>query len=75
MEKTRRSIKKGMNKMDAIGARIEQELIERDELLSKVDDNTRAYLLSCEQRDPFYIDRIIKNRDDILFDQQLRGNN
>ncbi|MFR0504301.1 hypothetical protein [Limosilactobacillus reuteri] len=61
--------------MDAISARIEQELIERDELLSKVDDNTRAYLLSCEERDPFYITRIIKNRDDILFDQQLRGNN
>lgn len=64
-----------MNKMDAIGAQIERELIERDELLSKVDSNTRAYLLSCEQRDPFYITRIIKNRDDILFDQQLRGNN
>lgn len=61
--------------MDAIGARIEQELIERDELLSKVDDNTRAYLLSCEERDPYYITRIIKNRDDILFNQQLRGNN
>lgn len=61
--------------MDAIAARIEQELIERDELLSKVDDNTRAYLLSCEERDLFYITRIIKNRDDILFDQQLRGNN
>lgn len=66
-----RSIKKGMNKMDAITERIEQELIERDELLSKVDDNTRAYLLSCEQRDPFFITRIIRNRDDILFDQQL----
>lgn len=61
--------------MDAIGARIEQELIERDELLSKVDDNTRAYLLSCEERDPYYITRIIKNRDDILFNQQLRANN
>lgn len=61
--------------MDAISAQIEKELIERDELLSKVDDNTRAYLLSCEQRDPFYITRIIKNRDDILFGQQLRGNN
>lgn len=61
--------------MDAIGARIEQELIERDELLSKVDDNTRSYLLSCEERDPYYITRIIKNRDDILFNQQLRGNN
>ena len=61
--------------MDAIGARIEQELIERDELLSKVDDNTRAYLLSSEERDPYYITRIIKNRDDILFNQQLRGNN
>lgn len=60
-----------MNKMDAITERIEQELIERDELLSKVDDNTRAYLLSCEQRDPFFITRIIRNRDDILFDQQL----
>lgn len=59
--------------MDAISARIEQELIERDELLSKVDDNTRAYLLSCEERDPFFITRIIRNRDDILFDQQLRG--
>ena len=64
-----------MNKMDAISAQIEKELIERDELLSKVDDNTRAYLLSCEQRDPRYITRIIKNRDDILFEQQLRGNN
>ena len=64
-----------MNKMDAIGAQLEQELIERDELLNRVDDNTRAYLLSCEERDPFYITRIIKNRDDILFDQQLRGNN
>lgn len=61
--------------MDEIGAQLEQELIERDELLSKVDDNTRAYLLSCEQRDPYYITRIIRNRDDILFDQQLRGNN
>ncbi|MCC4440032.1 hypothetical protein [Limosilactobacillus reuteri] len=59
--------------MDAISAQIERELIERDELLSKVDDTTRAYLLSCEEHDPFYIDRIIKNRDDILFDQQLRG--
>ena len=59
--------------MDAITARIEQELIERDELLNSVDDNTRAYLLSCEQRDPRYITRIIRNRDDILFDQQLRG--
>lgn len=59
--------------MDAISAQIERELIERDELLSKVDDNTRAYLLSCEDRDPFYIDRIIKNRDDILFEQQRRG--
>lgn len=59
--------------MDAIGAQLERELIERDELLSKVDDNTRAYLLSCEKRDPRYITRIIKNRDDILFDQQLRG--
>lgn len=66
---------KGMNKMDAITARIEQELIERDELLNRVDDNTRAYLLSCEQRDPRYITRIIRNRDDILFDQQLKGNN
>ncbi len=61
--------------MDAISTQIEQQMIEREELLSKVDDNTRAYLLSCEDRDPFYIDRIIKNRDDILFDQQLRGNN
>ena len=61
--------------MDAINAQIERELIERDELLNNVDDDTRAYLLSCEQRDPFYITRIIKNRDDILFDQQLRGNN
>lgn len=61
--------------MDAISARIEQELIERDELLNRVDDNTRAYLLSCEKRDPFFITRIIRNRDDILFDQQLRGNN
>lgn len=59
--------------MDAISAQIEQELIERDELLDSVDDTTRAYLLSCEDRDPFYIDRIIKNRDDILFEQQLRG--
>lgn len=59
--------------MDAIGAQIERELIERDELLNRVDDNTRAYLLSCEKRDPFYIDRIIKNRDDILFEQQLKG--
>ena len=75
MEKMQRSIKKGMNKMDAITARIEQELIERDELLNSVDNNTRAYLLSCEQRDPWYITRIIKNRDDILFEQQLRGNN
>lgn len=64
-----------MNNMDALSAQIEQELIERDELLSKVDDNTRAYLLSCEERDPFYITRIIRNRDDILFDQQLKGNN
>lgn len=62
-----------MNKMDAISAQIEQELIEREELLSKVDDNTRAYLLSCEERDPYYITRIIRNRDDILFDQQLKG--
>lgn len=61
--------------MDAISARIEQELIERDELLDSVDDTTRAYLLSCEERDPFYITRIIKNRDDILFEQQLKGNN
>lgn len=61
--------------MDAISAQIERELIERDELLNRVDDTTRAYLLSCEQRDPFYITRIIKNRDDILFEQQLRGNN
>lgn len=61
--------------MDAISAQIERELIERDELLNRVDDTTRAYLLSCEERDPFYIDRIIKNRDDILFEQQLRGNN
>ena len=61
--------------MDAIGARIEQELIEREELLNSVDDTTLAYLLSCEDRDPFYITRIIKNRDDILFEQQLRGNN
>lgn len=64
-----------MNNMDAITARIEQQMIERDELLNSVDDTTRAYLLSCEERDPFYIDRIIKNRDDILFDQQLKGNN
>lgn len=62
-----------MNEMDAISAQIEKELIEREELLSKVDDNTRAYLLSCEERDPYYITRIIRNRDDILFDQQLRG--
>lgn len=61
--------------MDAISAQIERELIERDELLNSVDSNTRAYLLSCEQRDPRYITRIIKNRDDILFEQQLRGNN
>lgn len=61
--------------MDAITAQIEQELIERDELLNTVDDTTRAYLLSCEQRDPWYITRIIRNRDDILFDQQLKGNN
>lgn len=59
--------------MDAISARIEQELIEREELLDSVDDTTRAYLLSCEERDPYYITRIIRNRDDILFDQQLRG--
>lgn len=59
--------------MDAITAQIERELIERDELLSKVDDNTRTYLLSCEQRDPYYITRIIKNRDDILFEQQRQG--
>ena len=59
--------------MDAISSQIEQELIERDELLSQVDDNTRAYLLSCEKRDPWYITRIIKNRDDILFEQQLKG--
>lgn len=64
-----------MNSMDAVSAQIEQELIERDELLNRVDDTTRAYLLSCEQRDPFYITRIIRNRDDILFNQQLRGNN
>ena len=75
MEKMQRSIKKGMNTMDAISAQIERELIERDELLNSVDSNTRAYLLSCEQRDPRYITRIIKNRDDILFEQQLRGNN
>ena len=61
--------------MDAISEQIEQELIERDELLNHVDDTTRAYLLSCEECDPYYITRIIKNRDDILFDQQLRGNN
>lgn len=61
--------------MDAIGAQLEQELIERDELLNRVDDTTRAYLLSCEERDPWYITRIIKNRDDILFEQQLKGNN
>ena len=65
--------KRTVNNMDAITARIEQELIERDELLNRVDDNTRAYLLSCEQRDPRYITRIIKNRDDILFEQQRRG--
>lgn len=59
--------------MDAITAQIERELIERDELLNRVDDTTRAYLLSCEKRDPRYITRIIRNRDDILFDQQLRG--
>lgn len=61
--------------MDAITAQIERELIERDELLSKVNSNTRDYLLSCEKRDPRYITRIIRNRDDILFDQQLKGNN
>lgn len=61
--------------MDAISAQIERELIERDELLNRVDDTTRAYLLSCEKRDPWYITRIIRNRDDILFDQQLKGNN
>lgn len=61
--------------MDALSAQIERELIERDELLNRVDDTTRAYLLSCEERDPYYITRIIKNRDDILFNQQLRGNN
>lgn len=61
--------------MDALSAQIEQELIERDELLDSVDNDTRAYLLSCEQRDPRYITRIIKNRDDILFNQQLRVNN
>ena len=49
-----------MNEMDVITAQIEQELIERDELLNSVDSNTRAYLLSCEQRDPRYITRIIK---------------
>lgn len=59
--------------MDAITAQIEQELIERDELLNRVDDDTRAYLLSCEERDPWYITRIIRNRDDILFEQQLKG--
>lgn len=59
--------------MDALSAQIERELIERDELLNRVDDTTRAYLLSCEQRDPYYITRIIKNRDDILFEQQRRG--
>lgn len=59
--------------MDALSAQIEQELIERDELLNRVDDTTRAYLLSCEERDPWYITRIIRNRDDILFDQQLKG--
>lgn len=59
--------------MDAITAQIERELIERDELLNEVDDDTRSYLLSCEKRDPWYISRIIKNRDNILFDQQLRG--
>lgn len=67
--------RKGNWLMDAIGAQLEQQMIERDELLDSVDDTTRAYLLSCEQRDPYYITRIIKNRDDILFDQQLRGNN
>ncbi|MQB70979.1 hypothetical protein DN445_03845 [Lactobacillus reuteri] len=61
--------------MDALSAQIERELIERDELLNRVDDTTRAYLLSCEERDPYYITRIIKNRDDILFEQQLKGNN
>ncbi|WP_438768934.1 hypothetical protein ACSX1G_04685 [Limosilactobacillus reuteri] len=59
--------------MDAIGAQLEQQMIERDELLDSVDDNTRAYLLSCEERDPWYITRIIRNRDDILFEQQRRG--
>ncbi|QDK48717.1 hypothetical protein [Limosilactobacillus reuteri] len=59
--------------MDAISAQIERELIERDELLNRVDDTTRAYLLSCEDRDPYYITRIIKNRDDILFEQQRQG--
>lgn len=59
--------------MDAISAQIERELIERDELLNNVDDDTRAYLLSCEERDPWYITRIIRNRDDILFEQQLKG--
>lgn len=66
---------KGGCLMDALSAQIERELIERDELLNSVDSNTRAYLLSCEERDPRYITRIIRNRDDILFDQQLRGNN
>lgn len=61
--------------MDALSAQIERELIERDELLNSVNNATRAYLLSCEQRDPYYITRIIKNRDDILFEQQLKGNN
>ena len=61
--------------MDAITAQLERELIERDKLLDSVDDTTRAYLLSCEERDPYYITRIIRNRDDILFDQQLKGNN
>ena len=64
-----------VNNMDAITAQLERELIERDKLLDSVDDTTRAYLLSCEERDPYYITRIIKNRDDILFNQQLRGNN
>lgn len=61
--------------MDAIGVQLEQQMIERDELLGSVDDTTRAYLLSCEERDPFFITRIIRNRDDILFDQQLKRNN
>ena len=61
--------------MDAITAQLERELIERDKLLDSVDDTTRAYLLSCEERDPYYITRIIRNRDNILFDQQLKGNN